>query len=168
MPVRFFLTQALTSPPMYRSLVMMLSPSSSNACSHPLIAASRRSCTSVLNRKPSRTLLSRSNSLTAYHRAASAGTAPAMIPVISERACSTCFPKVCCGLVPPFACAICTARSAACREPSPLIAEVSITSQPSISESFWVSIRSPFLRTISIMFSAITTGIPISVSWVVR
>ena len=41
--------------------------------------------TSVLNRKPSRTLLSRSNSLTAYHRAASAGTAPAMIPVISEK-----------------------------------------------------------------------------------
>ena len=40
--------------------------------------------------------------------------------------------------------------------------------QPSASPSFFRSILSPFLRVTSIMFSAMTIGIPSSASWVVR
>ena len=41
-------------------------------------------------------------------------------------------------------------------------------SQPSSLDSFFRSILSPFLRTRSIMLTAMTTGMPSSISWVVR
>ena len=47
-------------------------------------------------------------------------------------------------------------------------AEISTIWQPSCRESSATSIRSPFLRTMSIMLMAMTTGMPSSVSWVVR
>jgi hypothetical protein len=56
----------------------------------------------------------------------------------------------------------------AASEPMPLSAEVSTTSQPSARLRRSMSIRSLFSRTTSIMFSATTTGMPSSVSWVVR
>ena len=61
-----------------------------------------------------------------------------------------------------------TALSAAAMPPSPFSALISTTSQPSASPSFFRSISSPFLRTRSIMLTATTTGMPSSMSWVVR
>ena len=52
--------------------------------------------------------------------------------------------------------------------PSFFRAEISTASQPSSLDSFFRSILSPFLRTRSIMLTAMTTGMPSSISWVVR
>ena len=61
-----------------------------------------------------------------------------------------------------------TAASAAAVIPSPFRAEISTTSQPSSRPSSRQLILSPFFCTTSIMFTATTTGMPSSVSWVVR
>ena len=170
MPAFFFCTQLFISPEMYwyRSLVMMLSLSSSNCFSQSETIVSSSALTSAGSRSRSSTLASRSNSLMLYHRAFSAGTRSAANSRIRANASSTGPEKVCCGRVMIPALAICTARSATSFEPAPLTAEVSITSQPSAAASLWVSIRSPFFLTKSIMFSAMITGMPISVTWVVR
>ena len=60
------------------------------------------------------------------------------------------------------------AASAAAMTPSPFRAEISTTLQPSCCESWLMLIWSPLLRTMSIMFTAMTTGMPSSVSCVVR
>ena len=52
--------------------------------------------------------------------------------------------------------------------PFPLRADVSTTLQPKREESLSTSILSPFLFTTSIIFSAMTTGFPSSISCVVR
>ena len=68
--------------------------------------------------------------------------------------------------------ALSPAASAAIRAasiiPSPRMAEISATGQPRAWLSFRASSMSPFLRTTSIMFTAATTGMPSSSSWVVR
>ena len=61
-----------------------------------------------------------------------------------------------------------TAASAASMTPVPFRAEISTTWQTSSRDSSPVLIWSPFLRTTSIMLMAMTTGMPSSVSWVVR
>ena len=61
-----------------------------------------------------------------------------------------------------------TAALAAAEQPSPFRALISTALQPMAAPSLSRSIRSPFLRTRSIMFTAITTGMPSSISWVVR
>ena len=60
------------------------------------------------------------------------------------------------------------ASSAASIMPVPLRAEIATALQPICFVSISRSILSPFLLMISIMFTAITTGIPNSVSCVVR
>ena len=82
-------------------------------------------------------------------------------------ACSTQPEKVCIGIVFVFFAAS-IAASAASMIPVPFSAEISTTLQPSWRPSSAVSILSPFLRTMSIMLMATTTGMPSSVSWVVR
>ena len=52
--------------------------------------------------------------------------------------------------------------------PVPFRAETSSTGQPSSLDIFTASILSPFFFTTSIMFRAMTTGMPISMTWVVR
>ena len=49
-----------------------------------------------------------------------------------------------------------------------LLATISTTGQPRISERLSLSITSPFDLTISIIFKAIIVGIPSSISWLVR
>lgn len=66
---------------------------------------------------------------------------------------------------------LCANERAACATsllPSPLTALVWMMGQPSCSDNFFRSIWSPFLRTKSIIFRAMTIGTPISSSWVVR
>ncbi len=70
------------------------------------------------------------------------------------------FNKVTFGVLLPIS----TALSDNSFRPFPLRAEVSNTSHPSDLESFEVFIMSPFLFTTSIIFKAITTGIPSSTS----
>ena len=60
------------------------------------------------------------------------------------------------------------AASAASITPVPFSADISTILQPNCLESSAVFILSPFFFTISIMLMAITTGIPSSVSCVVR
>ena len=60
------------------------------------------------------------------------------------------------------------AASAASATPVPFSAEISTTSQPKRADSSSVLIRSPLFLTTSIMLRAITTGMPSSVSCVVR
>ena len=83
------------------------------------------------------------------------------------RACSTGPEKVCIGTVFPLLAAS-MAASAASRIPVPFRAEISMILQPSCLLSWAVSILSPFFLTTSIMLMATTTGMPSSVSWVVR
>lgn len=60
--------------------------------------------------------------------------------------------------------AILTALSAASRTPVPFSAEISTTSHPRLELNFSGEILSPFLLTRSIIFTAITTGIPSSIN----
>ena len=71
------------------------------------------------------------------------------------------------GTVLPFVAASMAAWAASWM-PVPLRAEISTMGQPSCRESSFVLILSPFFRTTSIILMAITTGMPSSVSWVVR
>ena len=75
--------------------------------------------------------------------------------------------KVCIGTVLVDLAAF-TAASAASITPVPFRADISTISQPSWRESSLTFILSPFFFTTSIMLMAITTGIPSSVSCVVR
>ena len=82
-------------------------------------------------------------------------------------ACSTTPLKLCCGTV-VSPCAALTASAAACMVPCPFKAEISTTLQPSWRDNSSMLILSPFFFTTSIMLTATTTGIPSSVSCVVR
>ena len=111
---------------------------------------------------------SRSKILTANQRCRSSGMSCSTTSSMCASACSMLPAKRCCGMVFLPLRASCTARCAASITPSPLSAEISITGTPRWLESFAASMRSPFLRTTSIMFSATTIGIPSSASCVVR
>ena len=109
-----------------------------------------------------------SRSLTAKNRFCSSGISSVSLPSMDSSTFSTSAANRCvlCGGAPLSASA--AARSAACKTPSPFRAEISTTSQPSFSLSFTVSILSPLFATISIILTAITTGIPSSNSCVDR
>ena len=168
-PADFFLIQSLIIDVInvYLSFVMILSVSSSSSSSTFLLisAISLRTLSERFNF--SATFSSFSKSLIANQRFCDSSTEPSAMLSISLRASSTLASKECLGAA-TFLPASLTACSAASTIPSPLSAEISTTSQPVSSASFLIFIWSPFLRTTSIMFTAIKTGIPSSVSCVVR
>ena len=151
----------------YLSFVMMDSASSSISVSAALMSFSMCAMTFAGMLSFSRTFSSRSKILIAYHLCCSSGSPWTAASSICAIACSTAPEKVCIGIVFEFSAAS-IAASAASIVPFPFNAEISITLQPSWRESSSVFILSPFFSTISIMFTAITTGIPSSVSCVVR
>ena len=151
----------------YRSLVMILSASSSHSSSAARISCSIWESRSGFSCSCSSTFSSRSKIFTAYQRCCSAGIWCTAASSIWASACSTTPEKVCLGRVlADFAASI--AACAASITPSPFSAEISTTLQPSSRESSEKLILSPFLRTTSIILTAITTGMPSSVSWVVK
>ncbi len=128
----------------------MDSASSSISFSAALMSSSICFCTVRSRLNCSNTLSSRSNSLMAY-----------------QRCCSTVPENVCMGTVFPFFAAS-IAASAASIIPFPFRAEISTTLQPNCLDSSAVLIWSPFFSTASIMLTATTTGMPSSVSCVVK
>ena len=146
---------------------MIDSASSSISSSAALISFSIWSITALSMLRFPRTLSSRSKILMAYHLCCSSGILWTAASSIWAIACSTQPENVCIGTVLEFFAAS-IAASAASWIPVPLRAEISTTLQPSWRESSWMLILSPFFLTTSIMLIATTTGIPSSVSWVVR
>ncbi len=145
----------------------MDSASSSISSSTDLISVSIWERMSSPGFNCSNTLSSLSNSLMAYHRCCSSGSPCTAASSICASACSTVPENVCIGTVLPFFAAS-TAASAASMVPFPFKAEISTTLHPNCLDSSAVLILSPFFSTTSIMLMATTTGMPSSVSWVVR
>ena len=145
----------------------MDSASSSISFSTSAMCCSTSFMTASLRASCSTALLSRSKSLIAYQRCCSSGILETACSSICARVCSTGPEKVCIGTVLPVLAAW-TAASAASATPVPLSAEISTILQPSWVESCAVLISSPFFFTISIILMATTTGIPSSVSCVVK
>ncbi len=89
---------------------------------------------------------------------------------VNRNPCSPLFPSKNTGLIPTaevfFAAA--TTFFTAKSSPVPFSAEISTASQPRRSESLSKYILSPFFSTISIMLTAITIGMPSSISCVER
>ncbi len=109
-----------------------------------------------------RTSLSRA--LTEYHLRCPSGTFPSSFPEISEMLFSR-------GSESLTGFGVSPADDIASRSssiPSPLSADIPTTLHPSALESFSVSITVPSLLTVSIMFSAMTVGMPMSSIWLVR
>ena len=145
----------------------MLSASSSSSFSTFFISSSMWAITALSRFSFSITLSSRSNSFIAYHLCCSSGILCTAASSMWAIVCSTGPENVCIGTVLPFLAAS-TAASAASFIPVPLRAEISTTLHPSSLESSSMFILSPFFFTISIILMAITTGMPSSVSCVVR
>ncbi len=152
---------------MYRSLVIMLSASSSISFSAERISFSMWFFTLSEILSCSIAFSSRSKSLMEYQRCCSGGRSCTVASSIWARACSTAPEKVCMGMGFPFWAAS-TASSAASVIPVLFNADMVTTLHPNALESSSVFILSPFFSTTSIIFMAITTGIPSSASWVVR
>ncbi len=146
---------------------MMDSASSSISSSAALMSVSIWERTDSLRFSCSKTLSSRSNSLMAYQRCCSSSSPCTAASSIWARACSTVPAKVCIGTVLPFFAAL-IAASAASMIPFPFKAEISTTLHPNALDNSPVFILSPFFSTTSIMLTATTTGMPSSVSCVVR
>ncbi len=146
---------------------MILSASSSISFSQSLMCCSMWACRSAERWSCSVALASLSKSFTANHLCCSFGTRVSMDSSMWAMACST-LPVKTWGSSPFSLAAWAMASSAAFLVLSECRALISIVSQPSSFPSFAVSILSPFLRTRSIMLKAMTTGMPISTSWVVR
>ena len=145
----------------------MLSASSSNSASAAWMSSSMWSNTLFGRFMRLLAFSSRSKSLMAYQRCCSGGMLCMAASSMWAMACSTAPEKVCMGTVLLVFAAV-MAASAASMTPAPFRAEISTTVQPRARESSWVLILSPFFRTTSIMLMATTTGIPSSVSWVVK
>ena len=145
----------------------MLSASSSSSFSAAWMSCSMCALVSEEMFSPSMTLSSRSKTLMAYQRCCSSGIVCTTASSIWAIACSTGPEKVCIGTVLVFFAAL-MAASAASMTPVPFKAEISTILQPSSRSSSLTLMLSPFFLTRSIMFSAMTTGMPSSVSWVVR
>ena len=177
--IRSILSEVVSSPPaaclvqhspimeeiyVYRSLVIMLSVSSSISSSICAISAEISGtlciCSTILS--------SFSSNFTAKNRFCASGTSAPSLLSTEESTASTFCAKVCTGTDGFFADATRTALSAAAWIPLPFSAEISTTSQPSFFASFSTWILSPFFSTRSIMLTAITTGIPSSISCVLR
>ena len=147
----------------YLSLVMILSVSSSMAASNCLISADTSGtlfiCAWILS--------SFSNSLIAKNLFCSSGTSVSFFSTVSITL-STSGANLCTAAAALFFCASSIAFLVAFSIPVSFRAEISTTGQPSFSASFATLILSPFLFTISIMLTAMTTGIPSSISCVLR
>ena len=135
----------------------MLSASSSIASSNALISLSALG--SFGSNSP--IFLSCSKTLMAKKRLCSAGTDKSSFRSTSAIAFSSSSPNLCTGAWAFFR-ARATAFSAAFSIPVPFKAEISTASQPKAFPSFSIWILSPFFSTKSIMFTAITRGIPSS------
>ena len=145
----------------------MDSASSSNSSSTAVIIFSSLPRTSWLKWKRASTFSSRSNSLTANQRRCPSSVTSRIRSVIWLSAFSISSENSCfAGLAPEAAAFL--AASISSLVPLPLSAVVSTTGTPSSAESFFTSIVSPRLLTMSIILSATTTGMPISSSCVVK
>ena len=142
----------------------MLSESSSMESSTAVIMAST---SGTLFISPE-ILSSRSKSLMAKNRFCSCGISSPSLASILSSASSTSGSNRCTGALMVFLPAILTAFSTASFSPLPLRAEISTTSQPRSFDRRLTSILSPFFSTRSIIFTAMTTGMPSSVICVVR
>ena len=151
----------------YLSFVMILSVSSSSSSSTALFISEISLRTPDERFNFSATFSSFSKSLMANQRFCDSSTDWSAMLSISSSARSTFASNECFGAA-FFVPASLTASFAASTIPSLLRAEISTTLQPVSSASLLMFIWSPFLRTISIIFTAIKTGIPSSVSCVVR
>ena len=147
---------------------MMLSVSSSCSFSRRVTSVLTAAIADTGRCNCSMTLLSFSRSLIANHLFWSASTASPTASSTFAIAFSTFPEKMPAGFFHSFFFAASIAFSTTSLRPVPFNAEVSTTSQPKISESFFTSILSPLFASRSAMFNAITTGIPISRIWVVR
>ena len=124
--------------------------------------------TSGIRLKSSEILSSFSRSLIAKNRFCSCGISELILSSTFAMISSTSDANACAGVTFFFCCARATAFSAAFVIPVPFRAEISTTSQPSFWLSLSICITSPFLATISIMFTAMITGIPSSMICVER
>ena len=146
---------------------MMDSASSSISFSVSLICSSTDAFVFSSIFMVARTLSSLSKILMAYHLFWFSATPSRQCSSICARQCSTGPLNVCAGMTVPLFAAF-TAPSAASIIPVSFSAEISYTGQPSVLDSCSILIVSPFLRTRSIILTAMTTGTPTSKSCVVR
>ncbi len=163
--LRFFLMHSFIIEEIYtyRSFVIILSVSSSNASSNALISeeTSGASCIRLA------IFSSFSRSFTAKKRLCFCGTATCSLSDTFLIAFSTASSNLWVGIAASFPAAA-TAFSAACVIPIPLSAEIITISQPSFSDSLSMYTTSLFFSRISAIFTAKTTGIPSSKSCVVK
>jgi len=146
----------------------MLSESSSISFSQSLICISICLIRDLSKARSSMIFSSRSNNFIAYHLRFSLFTYGDIDSSICAIACSTLPLNTCGGSLVLLFLAASMACSARYIPPLPFIALIGTILHPSCSLSSTVSIMSPFLRTKSIMLSAITTGILSSSTCVVR
>ena len=112
-------------------------------------------------------LSSFSNSLIAKNLFCSSGTSVSFFSTVSITL-STSGANLCTATAALFFCASSIAFLVAFSIPVSFSAEISITGQPSFSYTMTRSLLSPFSFTRSIMLTAMTTGIPSSISCVLR
>ena len=148
----------------YRSLVITLSVSSSNTFSISWISVLTSGTRSIWDP----ILSSLSNSFIAKKRFCCSSTIPVSFSSTFLMISSASLENSCTGTTALFCRASPTAFSAAFLMPVPFNAEISTTSHPSFLLSSWIWIRSPFFSNTSIILTAITTGIPSSISCVER
>ena len=116
----------------------------------------------------STTLLSFSRNFTAYHLFLSSEIVSGRTPFTSATAASISLEKISLGRSTSFLLATLIAVSTSASSPVCFRAEVSTIGQSNNIESLFVSILIPLFSRRSVMFSAITTGTPVSISCVVR
>ena len=148
----------------YLSFVIILSVSSSNSFSN----ASIWLFTFGTSFKFSEILSSFSNNLIAKNLFCASGTSDDKRASVSSMIVSTFSLNLCAILFSCLLSASLTALSASSFIPFPFKADISTTSQPNFSLSLSIWILSPFFSTISIILTAIITGIPSSIICVER
>ena len=144
--------------------MIILSVSSSNLSSSSLICADTSGTCFI----SSEILSSFSRSLIAKNLLCSSAISDPSLPSTAVITSSTSFAKLWTWGVSCFCCASATAFSAAFSIPVPFRAEIGTTSQPSFFPSLSICTLSPLLSTISIILTAMTTGIPSSMICVER
>ena len=116
----------------------------------------------------STTLLSFSRNLTAYHLFLFSVMSAGSTPSTSATAASNSLEKISLGRSASFFLATLTASSISLSRPVCFNADVSTIGQSRSMERRSMSILIPLLASRSAIFNAITTGIPVSIIWVVR
>ena len=142
----------------------MLSISSSCFFSRAFLCASTVWAAALESFMLSTTLLSFSRNLTAYHLFFSSETESGRTLLTSATAPSSSAEKISFGRSISDFLATFTASSISLSSPSPFSADVSMIGQSSSIESLFTSILIPLFARRSAMFSAITTGTPVSIS----